>query len=380
MLNQAALEYIDAHAEEAYELLTTLAQIPAPSNHEERRMEFCKSWLTACNARGVYTDSAYNVVYPCGVEEGAPVVVFMAHMDVVFPDTDPLPLKVEEDRIFCPGIGDDTANLAALLLAARYVTEKCLTPQGPGILFVCNAGEEGLGNLKGSKKICEDYAGRIKAFYSFDGTMAGVVNRAVGSARFRVWVRTEGGHSYGCFGRPNAIGVLARIISKIYEIEVPGEGKTTYNVGTVQGGTSVNTIAQEASMLCEYRSDREEGLAYMKERFQTLFHAFWGNGVEVETELVGLRPCEHLEKEQEKLRLKMVEQACERLKRITGREPKKGPSSTDCNIPLSMGIPSVCFGAYFGDGAHTREEYVERSSLKAGYEVVFESILSYFEE
>lgn len=378
MLDQAVLDYIDAHAEEAYELLVTLAQIPAPSNHEEKRMEFCKSWLAACGAKGVYTDSALNVIYPWGVEEDGPVVVFMAHTDVVFPDTTSLPLKVEGDHICCPGIGDDTANLAALLLAAKYVTEKRLKPEGPGILFVCNAGEEGLGNLKGSRKICEDYAGRIKAFYSFDGTMDGVVNRAVGSARFQVTVRTKGGHSYGCFGCPNAIGMLARIISGIYEIQTPKEGKTTYNVGTIQGGTSVNTIAQEAVMLCEYRSDREEGLAYMKEKFQELFHASLGEGVEVETKVVGLRPCEHLEEEQEETRLKMVEEACERLKRITGREPKRGPSSTDCNIPLSMGIPSVCFGAYFGDGAHTREEYVERSSLKAGYQVVFESILSYF--
>lgn len=378
ILGDEVLEYINSHAEEAYQLLLTMAQIPAPSNHEEKRMEFCEQWLKNMGAEGVYTDAALNVIYPFHVEENKPVVVFMAHTDVVFPDTDTLPLKVENGRICCPGIGDDTANLAALMMAAKYVTEKKLAPKDCGILFVCNSGEEGMGNLKGSRKICEDFAGRIREFYSFDGYMHGVVNCAVGSARFKVTVRTAGGHSYACFGRANAIAKLAAVIDDMYQIQVPEGGKTTYNVGTIEGGTSVNTIAQEASMLCEYRSDQESALNFMEEQFAAIFEKHHQEDVEIQVETVGLRPCEHLEEAQAVRRNEMVREACELIAAVTGNMPVPGSSSTDCNIPLSHGIPSVCYGTYYGGGAHTREEYVEIDSLMAGYQVAFASVLRYF--
>lgn len=380
MLSAEEQAYLRAHSNEAYDLLLTLAQIPAPSNHEEQRRDFCVRWLKGIGAEGVYTDSALNVVYPIGVEEDKPVVIFMAHMDVVFPDTEPLPLKEANGRVYCPGVGDDTANVAALLLAAKYVTQKALFPRDCGVLFVCNTGEEGMGNLKGSRKICEDYQGRIKAVFSFDGTMAGVVNRAVGSHRFRVTVRTQGGHSYQNFGRTNAIAVLAKLIADIYELKVPLRGKTTYNVGTIEGGTSVNSIAQEASMLCEYRSDEEDSLARMEGAFAQLFARYNQPeaGIHVQVERVGVRPCESLSPEEAAERGKLVEDAAALLTRLTGRSPRLGPSSTDCNIPLSEGIPSVCFGACFGEGAHTREEYVERASLALGYEAVLETVLQYF--
>ena len=121
---------------------------------------------------------------------------------------------------------------------------------------MCNAGEEGLGNLKGVRKICEDYGGRIKSFCTFDSSLSSIVDRAVGSKRFRVKVRTRGGHSYNDFGNDNAIAGLASLVGKLYKIQVPEGGKTTYNVGMISGGTSVNTIAQEAEMLYEFRSDK----------------------------------------------------------------------------------------------------------------------------
>lgn len=378
MLNQEVMDYLEAHAQETYELLLTMAQIPAPSNHEEKRMEFCKKWLTDMGAEGVYTDSALNVVYPYHVEDGKPVVVFMAHMDVVFPDTTPLPLTLDGDKICCPGVGDDTANLAALMMTAKYITQKKLAPKNCGIVFVCNSGEEGMGNLKGSRKICEDYGDRMQAFYSFDGRLEGVTNCAVGSARYRVTLKTPGGHSFGCFGNPNAIAKLAGVIQDIYAIEVPKGGKTTYNVGVIEGGTSVNTIAQEVSMLCEYRSDREDALAFMKEKFFDIFEAHREKDVTIDVETVGLRPCEHLEAEALAKRNQMVEDASALLTAVTGKAPKPGSGSTDCNIPLSMGIPSVCYGTYYGSGEHTRQEYVLKSSLKYGYQVAFESILKYF--
>ena len=139
-------------------------------------------------------------MYPADVRQDRPVEVFMAHMDVVFPDETELPLRVEGGRIYCPGVGDNTACLVCLLLAGKYIAGYVDSPRwreirgenAPGLLLVCNAGEEGLGNLKGVRKICEDYGGRIKSFCTFDSSLSSIVDRAVGSKRFRVKVRTRG--------------------------------------------------------------------------------------------------------------------------------------------------------------------------------------------
>ena len=147
-LSQEIICYLEAHQQEAYELLLELAQIPAPSNQEEKRAEFCRNWLEKQGAEGVYIDEALNVIYPVGCSEHSDLAVFMAHSDVVFPDTEALPLKVEDGKICCPGIGDDTANVVALLMTAKYIAQNHLKPEGRGVLLVVNSGEEGLGNLK----------------------------------------------------------------------------------------------------------------------------------------------------------------------------------------------------------------------------------------
>ena len=154
-LSNDLLQYIDSHAAEAFRLLCELAQIPAPSSHEERRAQFCLDWLRSKGAEGTYIDEALNVIYPIADTGENELMVFMAHSDVVFPDTDPLPLKIENGRISCPGVGDDTANAVALLTVAGYLAETKRTPKGCGVLLVINSGEEGLGNLKGSKQIIE---------------------------------------------------------------------------------------------------------------------------------------------------------------------------------------------------------------------------------
>lgn len=380
MLTQNAQNFLQTHGNEAYQLLKTMAAIPSPSNHEERRMEFCKQWLESCGAKGVYTDSALNVVCPVGVTKENPVVVFCAHTDVVFPDTDPLPVREHSGRLWAPGVGDDTANLAALMIAAKYVVQEGLRPKnGVGVLFVCNSGEEGMGNLKGSRKLCEDYEGRIQAFCSFDGTLTHVVNRSVGSQRFRVAVTAQGGHSYIDFGRPNAIAQLAAVVSDLYAVGIPSYGRTTCNVGTISGGTSVNTIAQNAEMLCEYRSDDARGLQYMQEQYERIFSAHRKKGVELAVEVVGSRPGEQLSAAAAAERDRLVQRAADIIEQVTGKRPGTASSSTDCNIPLSLGIPSVCVGSYYGAGAHTREEYVEIDSLPLGYRVVMESVLEYFQ-
>ena len=375
-LTEDILQYIDQHSQEAYELLLELSQIPAPSNHEEQRAEFCCRWLRQQGAEGVYLDDALNVIYPVGCTEENPLVVFMAHSDVVFPDTRPLPLTVKDGKIFCPGVGDDSANVAALLMAAKYIAQHRLSPKDRGLLLVINSGEEGLGNLKGTRRLMETFGSRVTEFVTFDLYANQIVDRAVGSHRYRIEIQAEGGHSYNAFGNRNAIAAMAELIGRLYTIEVPAEGKTTYNVGTIRGGTSVNTIAQQAEMLYEYRSDCRTSLAAMEQQFHGIINEFRTRDYDIRVTVVGNRPCSGDVDESHHRMLK--DRAAETVRRHYSFGPHFASGSTDCNVPLSMGIPAICVGCMMGGGAHTREEYVEIDSLRPGLAVVFELVLHHF--
>jgi len=374
-LTSEILTYIEEHRQEAEALLIELAKIPAPSHREERRAAFCKAWLEEQGAKGVYIDDAQNVIYPVGDVTG-PVTVYMAHSDVVFPDPEELPLRVDRRRIYCPGIGDDTANVVALLMAAKYVAEKKLTPKEGGLLLIVNSCEEGLGNLKGSKAVMARYGAQVTAFVSFDTYPQKITTRAVGSKRYRVELATEGGHSYADFGNRNAIACLASMIDALYRVQVPPKGKTTYNVGLIEGGTSVNTIAQSAAMLYEFRSDEGESLAIMEQTFEKIINDYRARGLEIRVTLLGDRPCSgEVPAQAHRALICRTEQAVQNSFGIT---PVQTASSTDCNIPLSLGVPAVCTGCILGAKLHTREEYVERDSILPGLQLSFEMILHHF--
>ena len=365
-------EYVASVSQEQKELLFALCQIPAPSHHEEKRAEFCRKWLVDAGFSPVSIDSAKNVIASYG--KGEEIVLCMAHTDTVFPETDPLPQRIEENRFYSPGAGDDTANLVNLMLAARYI-RSLPEPKDFRFLFVCNSCEEGLGNLKGSRQIVEDYGEHIRTFYSLDGYLGGACSHAVGSHRYRVTAKTIGGHSYGSFGNPNAIAVLAQLITEIYRISVPDKGKTTYNVGEIYGGTSVNTIAQEAGMLFEYRSDNQDGLSVMKKKFFSLLEQIDPNKATVSVELLGERPGmpKTVPEAQGRLDAHFIKQ----YRELFSISPAFHPGSTDCNIPLSQGIPALCFGTVSGGGAHTYGEWVDMESLPNGLTLVLNLLLSY---
>ena len=378
-LNASILKEIEDSKQEALDLLMELGKIPAPSNHEEKRAEFCKNWLEQQGAEGVYIDDALNVVYPVGNVEEGPLVVFMAHLDVVFPDTEELPMRIEDGKLYCPGIGDDTIHLVALLMTAKYIAQNKLTPKEGGMLLVGNSGEEGLGNLKGCKKIFEKYGDRITEFTTFDGpfapkaTAGKLATVAVGSKRYKIEIDTEGGHSYSKFGNRNAIAYLASLIDTLYQIKVPTRGKTTFNVGTISGGTSVNTIAQHAEMLYEFRSDNHEDLAEMEAHLDAALAFYATKGIKVTATVVGYRPCGI---EVDKARHDaLIARTQATVEKYFGFTPVCGSASTDCNIPLSMGIPALEVSCGCGFGAHTREEYIEIDSQVPGLKVAFELIL-----
>ena len=364
------------HAE-TLELIKALCAIPAPSHKEELRAAFCKEWFEKAGFRNVIIDEALNVICPVNLTEDNEIVVFMAHTDTVFPDLEPMPFIEDDDAWRCPGIGDDTANLAAMMITARQMLREG-TPSDLGFLFVANSCEEGLGNLKGCRRLMADYGRRVREVISFDGGLGGLMNKAVGSHRYRIGIHTEGGHSYGAFGNRNAIHQLSSLINALYSVKVPqnGDSKTTYNVGAVSGGTSVNTIAQYAEMLYEYRSDDRDCLEKMRVMLMKLLEAYAATGIEVEWELLGERPCMG---EVDPVKQAALEaRAAKAMEAVTGKIPTGHSGSTDCNIPFSMGIPAVCFGAYRGGGAHTREEFILPESLKDGLDLLYRFVGEYF--
>lgn len=361
--------------EETIELLKTLAAIPAPSHHEEKRAQFCLEWFKANGGDNAYIDDALNVVLPIGCDGCNEITVIEAHTDVVFPDTEPFEVIDDGVKLHCPGIGDDTANLTVMMMTVKRLIEE--KKDLSGFLFVCNSCEEGLGNLKGTRQIFKDFEGRISRFISFDSSvMNRIVDRAVGSERFKITARTAGGHSFGKFGNKNAITALSQIVCDIYSLEAPKkEGrKTTYNVGEIRGGTSVNTIAQEASMLVEFRSDDEEGYNIMKAEFDRIFNkAASEEGVDIEVELIGKRPSG---KDNIPGLDELMKVTADTIRDVVKLEPSYGSSSTDCNIPLSLGVPAVCFGVGgIHAGSHTREEWVDKESLKLGLELCHEYLI-----
>ncbi len=361
--------FIKSHHEEMLSLLRTLCAIPAPSLHEEARTAFCARRLAEYGAENIRVDGAGNVIVPFGDTEAGHLTVIAAHTDTVFPDTEPMALSEDDERITCPGVGDDTASVTVLMLAAKYLASIRYRPRC-GLLLVCNTGEEGLGNLYGTRRLFADYAGKIDRFITLDANLGTVTEDCVGSCRYEVEAITEGGHSFGRFGVPNAIAVLADVIAKIYSLEVPAiplpsgrAAKTTYNVGLIEGGTSVNTIAAQAKMLCEYRSDSRESLAHMEAAFARIFASANRPGVTLTAKKIGERPCSAIAPET----LEPLLSLCRRVTReVIGGEIRGGVSSTDCNIPLSMGIPAACIGVYRGAGAHTRGEYIYKDSLDDG--------------
>jgi len=361
-----------------YQTHKELCLIPAPSHFEDERAKYCKAWLENVGAKGVFMDEAKNVIYPMNCEGSNQITVVNAHTDTVFPMETPLNFMEEDGIIRCPGVGDDTACLVEMLFAIKFFLENNWQPKN-GILFVCNSCEEGLGNLYGIRQIYKDYAGRIVRHIAIDAEVDEIFNRCVGSYRYEVTVLTKGGHSYSAFGNRNAIAEAAKMISKIYDLKVPEKAgeRTTYNVGIIQGGTSVNTIAQNVSFLCEYRSTDAESMDIMEKAFQKIFAEAQTDEVKLKVELVGERPCARGVDQNEIDRLTDLFSPI--IQEVTGKPAKKTSASTDCNIPLSLGIPAVCIGTMISGGTHTTEEWMEKSSFVLGFELLVKSLFALLE-
>ena len=400
----AARAYADESFDEAVELLRTLARIPAPTGHEERRADFVASWLADAGATRVWIDDAKNVMCLVADEPSAGIEVFSAHTDVVFDDLEPLPLREKGGRMYAPGIGDDTANLVNLMLATRWLLRHPEAQAARSVLVVANSCEEGLGNLRGTRAVYERFGERIASHVAFDLYLGGVVREAVGSLRWRICCDGPGGHSFGDYGTPNAIVELARLACALDNLSLPDSPKTTCNVGIISGGTTVNAIAAHAEMLFELRSVADNSLQDARREFERVVDDFarGGNGfvrgkgrpepdegklthgdgrrtdaagrerkgVRYTVELLGKRPGNGY------VSIRKLDTLCERACAVTraaqGHDRVTvAPGSTDANIPLSLGIPAVCMGTVRGGRAHTRDEWIETASLRDGLVAAF---------
>lgn len=372
---QAAIKtYIDDHYEEAVALLETLGKIPAPSYQEDRRAEFCRDWFLKQGAKDVSIDQAQNVICAIDADRNRELVVFMAHTDIVFPDTEELPMKREKNLLFAPGIGDDTANLVNLMMSAKYFIQN-ESSFNRGILVIANSCEEGLGNLAGCREIFKTYGSRVKEFYSFDGYLSQCTSIPVGSCRYRIVVKGEGGHSYEDFGRENAIHSASKLISELYDINPPTEEKTTYNVGTITGGTTVNSIPQEVSLLYEYRSSSHACLDIMKAQLDRVIASHRAQGAKIEAALLGIRPgMGNIDRQGLS---DWTERNTAVIRSFYDGEVHVHPASTDANIPLSLGIKANTIGTILGGDAHRREEWVDLESIPAGMSIIMHLINQY---
>jgi acetylornithine deacetylase/succinyl-diaminopimelate desuccinylase-like protein len=377
-LSPQILSYVENSKSEILNLLRELAVIPAPSNHEEQRANFCLKKFREFGVKNAYVDEVNNVICPINCENAEEITGFCAHTDIVFPDVTTLPLSEDDEYLYCPGIGDDTACLVLLMLATKIAISSNLAPKN-GILIVANSCEEGLGNLKGIKQIIKDFP-NISKVYTFDGQYSTVVNKCVGSDRFEITVQTQGGHSFGNFGNLNAISIISEFIYNLYNCNVPNleNSKTTFNVGTICGGTSVNTIAQSASFTYEYRSDNIDCIKIMNDFFRTELNKIQNKypNAKIDVKLLGSRPCQGNVNE-ESLE-KMTNDVISVYEKYSSMTPRKTMGSTDCNIPMSLGIPAICVGNFIGSGAHTREEKVLKSSLVTGLKITAHILLSHF--
>jgi len=369
---EAALDFAKKIEPHTIDEEARLCEIAAPPFHENARAAELQRLFVKLGLQNVRTDKAGNVLGTRAGRSEHPHVVISAHLDTVFPEGTNVKVTREGTVLKGPGIGDDCRGLAILLAIIQALDEAKVRTSGT-ITFVADVGEEGLGDLRGTKNLfAESMQGEIDKFVSIDGTGFGIVTVGVGSNRYRVTFTGPGGHSYGAFGVANPVHALGRAIAKISDFEVPSDPKTTFNVGRVGGGTSVNAIASEAWMEVDLRSSDVASLKALDRKFQAAVRAaadeenrHWNNHgkISLSVELVGARPAG-----QTPVNSPIVKTALA-VSRALNIEGELRESSTDANIPMNLNIPAITIGGGGrGAGSHSLEETFDTKDSWLGTE------------
>lgn len=346
-----------------------ICRIPAPPFSETERAEAYRERLAAIGLERVRIDAEGNVLGERPGSGDGPTVVLSAHLDTVFPEGTDVEVRREGPVLHGAGIADDCRGLAVVLAVARGLAGSGLETRGD-VVFVGTVGEEGRGDLRGVRHLFEtELEGRVDAFLSVDGAGLDLTRSAVGSHRYDVVFRGPGGHSWGDFGLPSPIHALGRAIDALARIDVVADPKTTFNVGVVEGGTSVNSIAHEARMVVDLRSLDADTLAALDARFQAAVRdavAAENEGrsegaVEVDFEPIGLRPAGS-QPDDAPIVVAGIETAA-----ALGFQPELQAGSTDANLPISLGIPAVTIdGGGRSEGAHSPGEWFDVTDSHLG--------------
>lgn len=349
------------------DLAIAIQQVPAPTFHETERAEFVRARFVEEGLSDVEIDVAGNV-YACLKSSVGPSstvhgpMIVSAHLDTVFPLSVDLTVTREPERILGPGIGDNSLGVAGLFGLVWALRERGVFLPGD-LWLVANACEEGLGDLRGMKLVVDRFGVRARAYLILEGMALGqVYNQGLGVRRYRITVRTPGGHSWIDYGQPSAIHELTAISTRITALEVPRLPRTSLNIGIIAGGSSVNTIAAEASLELDLRSEDAAVLDALARQVEQIVRAADKPGVSADLEVIGQRPSGAIPAAHP---LVTLAQDC---LRSAGVEPRLNIGSTDANLPLSRGLPAVTIGLTTGGKAHTVHEFINLAPLERGME------------
>ncbi|WP_249871706.1 M20/M25/M40 family metallo-hydrolase [Oceanobacillus saliphilus] len=352
----------------------TITEIPAPPFKESTRAEYYRQRLIDLDLEDVQMDAEGNVF---GIIPGTgtgPKLFVSAHLDTVFPEGTDTTVKEKDGILYAPGIGDDTRGLAEVLSIIRAL-KSSQVPNIGDIIIGGTVGEEGAGNLRGVKAFFHNH--KVDGYISIDGpNMNAITYLGTGSYRYKITYKGPGGHSFADFGSPSAIHGLGRAIAEIAELQTKEYPKTTFSVGEVKGGSSVNAIAEEASMTVDLRSNNQQELADLDQLFLDIVKKAcrdennrWGSDqLTVEIERFGNRPSAHQSENDS-----IVQTAWAAIESAGGTPRLAGPSSTDANYPMSLGIPAITTGTGGrAGGAHTLAEWYDPEN---GYMAVQKSVM-----
>ena len=381
---QRAMDFVDEDYSRFVDELIELTEIPAPPFQEDERGAAYLEKLIALGLEDVEQDEEGNVM---GVRRGAGerLLAVAAHLDTVFPEGTDVRIQRRGTQLSAPGVGDDTSGLSTLLAIIRAMDAAELRTDA-SILFVGDVGEEGIGDLRGMKYLFGEgrYSERIDMFVSIEGgRQLDITTQALGSKRYRVTFRGPGGHSYSAFGIVNPAFALGTAMAKLGELRVPESPKTTYSVGRIGGGTSVNSIPFESWMEVDLRSEGNEELEELAQEFLAMIQDSTDaenaarstdqGAIELDVEMIGERPSGETPIDSP------IVQLTTEVYRAFGIEPSYNQSSTDANIPISLGIPAITIdrGGMGGRG-HSLDEWVDVSQPETvkGIQVVLTTVLA----
>ena len=367
---KTALEAVKTNEPEMLTEQARVCEIPAPPFHEQQRGLELKKLFENLELKNVHIDAAGNVIGTRPGTQVRPNVVLAAHLDTVFPEGTNVKVTREGNIMKGPGIGDDCRGLVTMLGVIRALKEAQVKTPGT-ITFVADVGEEGLGDLRGMKELFgNSLKGQIDRFVSIDGLGDRIANVGVGSYRYKVTFKGPGGHSYGAFGMANPIQAMGRAIAKIDAFQVPTQPKTTFNVGRVGGGTSVNAIPFEAWMEVDMRSADVPSLDRVNSMFKSALNEAveeenkrWNNKgpVSVSPEMVGLRPAGQTPASDP------IVQTALAVSKALNLGSTLGEGSSDSNVPMNLHIPAITIGGGGqGSGAHSLNEMYDSTDSWKG--------------